>query len=170
VKTSAHYPISARIEKHAFNPTSPEHSQYGLWLRYSANGPERLIQGVHLPPLILAAFESGAVQTIFIEQIEINSIAAKTLPRQPNYLITCVVLNDGHQLRDAPPALVRARRRLTTFAALAITASIYLLCAAQGPVFAWTGAIALAFGMHFAQMARRLPTMKFNAHEHIKSM
>jgi len=165
VSNTVHYPLEIAVEKTRFAPQRVEHSQYTMRLVYNAQCNPSVIDGVHLPPKILAAIEAQNVRALWLDRLEPNSLASRLLPEQPDCLVTCVLLKDGTALRSVPPSLQRASYRLHTHAAILLVAAVGVLCAARSPFWAWSGALLLAWGVNQVQKLRRMPLKRFRAYQ-----
>ncbi len=128
---------------------------------------------VHIEESLVPYFESRHVISVELEPLGMNGPESKVLPRNPNYLVMGVTLEDGRVLRARPSALVRYRRRLAGTALVAILVGIAGMAIgstesmlvqkdiAQAfehmPFLYWVFGAALVAGTHKLRTALRLP-------------
>lgn len=164
MSSTAYFPLSLTLEKYTFRPKRGNHSQYMLSMRFSEQAPPFPLHAVHLPPAILAALEEGRVAGFVASTLEVNSIARRSLEEGPDYLVTCARLKDGSLLKEEPPVLRTAKRRLWGQVAIAASVAVVLLSLADGPLPAWAGALALLGAAHWLREVRRMPGTDFTSY------
>ena len=152
-----HRPLSLKISPTVGQPACDAPDMFNLWLSYRPEGNSQLFLRIHVPKVLQPALTNGDVAGLHIETLEMNSLAQRSLPGQPDYQVLALQTRAGLRLSEVPVEHKRARRRYGAGAVVTILAGTALFCVN----LPWVGAPLLVLGSHLVRTARQVPSRPF---------
>lgn len=159
VSSTIYRPLSITLDKLDFRPRVEESFQYALHLETVPGGPKTTIVGVHLSERLRTAIEAGGVQALCVHRFQLNGLAQRALPADPECTVTGVSFSDGTVLREVPPVLTAARHRLFIQAAVAALVGVASTVVAGPKTAVALGCSSMLACAFFAWLALSLPAV-----------
>lgn len=152
-----HRPLTLRLpdaEQISNDPTRP---LFNLGLCYRTGGDTQWFLRVYVPETLRPSLLEQDVQGIHIETLKINSLAQRSLPGHPDYIVLGITTKAGQRLAEIPAKLQRVRRNRSVAAAISCVGGAALLLTP----LAWLGALALLLGYHNLRVAQDVRVVPF---------
>lgn len=152
-----HVPSDIRLGPTTVNGVlGAEEDLFTLRIQYVCGGGWQVFHSVHVPKALQGAISNGKVESVHLETVISNSVAERSLPGSPSYLVLGVRIKEGPELQYVPAKLRASRAAYLALGLVACASAVALLGA-----YAWAGALLLVAGTHAIRTAHGIPTRPF---------